>query len=340
MQREPETRPPSAPTERPTGQVPIVPQRPLAVVAVGGHAFMKRGEPSTIENHHNNANDLSAVLMTLVERDYDIVVSHGNGPQVGRLMQMVDHARDIVPPVPLDALVADTEGRLGYILQQALLNQLRRRNIQRYVVTMICQVLVDKRDAAFDHPTKPVGRFMEKAEAETMRDSLGWQIVEDAGRGWRRVVPSPKPRRVVQREMIELTARQGHIVIAVGGGGIPIIKNAYDNYEGVEAVIDKDLTSSTLAASIGAELMVILTDVPQVYVNYNQPEQTPLSAVTVDDITRLIEKGQFPAGSMGPKVTAVCNFLKAGGRRALITSPNMLEAALEGHGGTHFVGAL
>ena len=243
--------------------------------------------------------------------------------------------------MPLDVLVADTEGWLGYILQQALLNQLRRRNIKRYVVTMITQVLVDKRDTAFQRPSKPVGRFLTKEVADERRTNLGWEIAEDpGGRGWRRVVPSPRPQRVVQRDMIRDAARQGHLVIAGGGGGIPIIKNAHDDYEGVEAVIDKDLTSSILAASIGAELMIILTDVPEVYINFKQPNQYALGAVTMEEAERLIREQHFPEGSMGPKVEAIYNFLKAGGRRGLVTNPSTLEPALEGRGGTHFVGRL
>jgi len=314
--------------------------RPLAVVAMGGHAFMMRGEPGTIENHQKNAAEVSAVLMAFVERDYNLVITHGNGPQVGNLLLQSDLTRDQVPAMPLDVLVADTEGWLGYVLQQALLNQLRRRNIRRYVVSMITQVLVDKNDPAFRKPTKPVGRFLTQEDAEERQRTLGWEIVEDAGRGWRRVVPSPRPKRVVQRDMVRDAAMNGHIVIAGGGGGIPIIKNAHDDYEGVEAVIDKDLTSSILGASIGAELLVILTDVPQVYVNYGKPDQRPLGAVTMEEAEQLLDAKTFPAGSMGPKVLAIHEFLKAGGRRGLITNTQTLDAALEGRGGTHFVGQL
>ena len=207
-------------------------------------------------------------------------------------------------------------------------------------MTVVSQVQVDKNDPAFKNPTKPVGPFLSKEEAEQRRDKLGWKIVDDSGRGWRRVVPSPQPKKVVQRKMISDATRAGHIVIACGGGGIPIAKNASDDYEGVEAVIDKDLTSAILAAEIGADLMIILTDVPQVYVNYKKPEQRALGAVTMEEAERLIQEGHFAAGSMGPKVQAIHNFLKAGGRRGLITNPGSLEAALEGRGGTHFVGRL
>ncbi|MCC6751350.1 MAG: carbamate kinase [Deltaproteobacteria bacterium] len=315
-------------------------ERPLALVAMGGHAFMQPGQAGTIEHHQQNADEISLVLMTLIERDYNVVITHGNGPQVGQLLLQTDLTRDQVPAMPLDVLVADTEGWLGYVLQQALLNQLRRRNVQRYVVTVISQVLVDKRDPAFAAPTKPVGRFMSEEEARRCHEEHGWTVIDDSGRGWRRVVPSPKPLRVVQRHMIRDAALRGHIVIACGGGGIPIVKDSHDNYQGVEAVIDKDLTSSILASNIGAELMIILTDVPQVYVAYKKPEQRALSAVTMDDVERLIGEGHFAAGSMGPKVEAIAGFLRAGGKRGLITNPGSLEDALAGRGGTHFVGRL
>lgn len=307
---------------------------------MGGHAFMRTGQPATFDTHLKNAAEISARMMTLIERDYDLVITHGNGPQVGMLMQQTDIARDQVPTMPLDVLVADTQGWLGHIMQQEMLNQLRRRNLNRFVVTMVTQVEVDKRDPAFLAPTKPVGRFMSEQEARAAAEQHGWEIVEDSGRGWRRVVPSPRPQRVVQWRMIQDSARHGHIVIAGGGGGIPIIKNSYDDYVGVEAVIDKDLTSGLLASSIGAELLVILTDVPHAYVNYGKPNQQALGAVTAEEAEKLVSQGHFAPGSMGPKVQAIQSFLKRGGRRALITDGASLELALEGRGGTHFVGRL
>jgi carbamate kinase len=315
-------------------------RKQLALVAMGGHAFMQAGQPGTIEVHEKNAAEICGLLMTLEERNYNLVITHGNGPQVGNLLLQTELTREQVPPMPMDVLVADTEGWLGYVMQQAMLNQLRRRKSERYVVTVVSQVLVDKNDPAFKKPSKPVGPFLSKEEAEDRRDKLGWQIVDDSGRGWRRVVPSPIPLKVVQRKMIADAARSGHIVIACGGGGIPIIKNAQDDYQGVEAVIDKDLTSSILSADIGADLMIILTDVPQVYVNYRKPDQRALGAVTMEEAERLIQEGHFAPGSMGPKVQAIYNFLKGGGHRGLITNPQTLEAALEGRGGTHFVGRL
>ena len=315
--------------------------RPIVVVAMGGHAFIQRGEKGDIHDHIRNATAICSSLMTLVERNYNPVITHGNGPQVGNLLLQNELTKGAVSSMPLDVLVADTEGFLGYILQQALLNYLRRREIRRYVVTMITQVLVDRDDPAFQNPSKPIGPFLTKEEAEERRDRLGWKIIEDCGRGWRRLVASPRPVRVVQRFMIRDSARAGHIVVACGGGGIPIVRRQTDDdYEGIEAVIDKDLTSSVLAEEIGAELLIILTDVPQVFVNYGKPDQKALGAVTLQEIESLQANGHFAPGSMGPKVEAIINFLKAGGKRGLITSPGCLSDALDGRAGTHFVGKI
>ena len=314
--------------------------RPIVLVAMGGHAFMQRGETGDIRDHERNAVAICGSLMTLVERNYNLVVTHGNGPQVGNLLLQNELTRDSVPFMPLDVLVANTEGFLGYVLQQALLNHLRRREIKRYVVTMITQVLVERDDPAFQNPSKPIGPFLTKEQAEERRDRLGWKILDDAGRGWRRLVASPRPVRVVQRHMIHDSASAGHIVVACGGGGIPIVRGEDRDYEGVEAVIDKDLTSSVLAAEIGAELLIILTDVPQVYVHYGKPEQRALGAVTLEEIEALQAEGHFGKGSMGPKVEAIVDFLRAGGKRGLITSPARLADAMDGRAGTHFIGKI
>jgi len=314
--------------------------RPIVLVAMGGHAFMQRGEAGDIHDHERNAATICGSLMTLVERSYNLVITHGNGPQVGNFLLQNELTRESVPSLPLDVLVANTEGFLGYVLQQALLNHLRRREVKRYVVTMITQVLVEREDPAFQNPSKPIGPFLTREQAEERRDRLGWKIIEDSGRGWRRLVASPRPVRVVQRHMIRDSARAGHIVVACGGGGIPIIRREDNDYEGIEAVIDKDLTSSVLAAEIGAELLIILTDVPQVYVHFGKPEQQALGAVTVEEVESLYAAGHFARGSMGPKVEAILGFLKAGGKRGLITSPARLADALDGRAGTHFVGRI
>jgi carbamate kinase len=314
--------------------------KPIVLVAMGGHAFMQKGERGTIEDHERNADEIARLLMTLVEKEYQLVITHGNGPQVGMLLLQQECSKDETPSMPLDVLVAMTEGSLGYILQQNLLNQLRRREVKRYVVTVVTQVLVDESDPAFVNPTKPIGPFLTREEAERRRDRLGWIVQEDAGRGWRRLVPSPRPLRVIQRHMIREAARAGHIVIACGGGGVPIKKNPDDSYAGVEAVIDKDLTSSVLAADVGAALLIILTAVPQVCLDFGKPNQRSLGAVTLEEIEALYAEGHFPAGSMGPKIEAVVHFLKHGGRRALITNPQSLPNAIEGRAGTHIVGRI
>ena len=316
-------------------------ERPIVLVAMGGHAFMQKDEVGSIEDHERNAQRIAELLMTLVERDYYLVITHGNGPQVGNLLIQQERSRETVPPMPLDVLVAMTEGSLGYILQQSLLNQLRARGVKRYVVTVVTQVMIDEEDEAFQHPSKPIGPFMTKEQADLRRDQTGWQMREDAaGRGWRRLVPSPRPLRVIQRRMIREAACAGHIVVACGGGGIPIRVADENRYIGMEAVVDKDLTSAVMGANVGAELLIILTAVPCVYKSFATPEQQPLRAVTLDEIRTLLAEGHFPPGSMGPKIEAVIHFLENGGKRALITDPESLPAALEGGAGTHFIGQL
>jgi carbamate kinase len=319
-------------------------KKPLVVIALGGHAFLRHGYAATMEEHERAARLISDILMDLVDKEYNIIVTHGNGPQVGNLLIQNEMSQDSVPMQPLDVLVAMTEGSLGYIMQQALLNELAKRKIKRYVVTVITQVIVDENDAAFKLPTKPIGPFFTEEEAKTREEELGWNVTEDSGRGWRRIVASPKPLRVIQRHMIKDAAYQGHIVIAGGGGGIPVVETSDEHgdakYVGIEAVIDKDLTSALLASQVDADLLLILTDVEKVYLNYNTPEQRGLGALTIEMTTKFIKEGHFAKGSMEPKIQAILNFLNAGGKRALITSPSKLKDALSGMSGTHFVGRI
>ena len=316
-------------------------KQPITLVAMGGHAFTLKGEVGTIEEHEKNSDRIADLLMTLIQRGFPLVITHGNGPQVGNLLIQNEQSRNEVPAMPLDVLVAMTEGSLGYILQQSLLNQLRKHDVKRYVVTVVTQVIVDEKDEAFADPNKPIGPFLTKEEIEPREKEWGWKIREDsAGRGWRRLVASPKPKRVIQKQMIRDAAQAGHIVVACGGGGIPIKRSEDDSYAGIEAVVDKDLTSAVLGANIGAELLIILTAVPQVYINFNTPEQRALSAVTLDEIETHLAEGHFPPGSMGPKIEAVIHFLRNGGKRALITDPENLPLAIEGRAGTHVIGHL
>lgn len=316
------------------------PRAPTVVVALGGHAFMQAGERGDHGDHRRNAALICERLMTLVDRGYHLVITHGNGPQVGALLERDESRGDELPVFPLDVLVAQTEGSLGYYLQQELLNSLRRRDVRRFVVTVVTQVVVDADDPAFQHPTKPVGPFLLEEEARRREREFGWTMIEDSGRGWRRVVPSPMPRKVIQHQMIREAAGQGHIVVAAGGGGIPVRKTPSGDYEGVEAVIDKDRTSGVLAKEIGADLLVILTAVECAYLNFRSAKPIPLGAVTLAECARYIDEGHFPPGSMGPKVQAIHDFLREGGGRGLITSPDRLEAALAGEAGTHFIGRI
>ena len=317
----------------------LVKESPIALVALGGHAFMERGQKGTIEEHETNAAKICEVLMLLVKRGYNLVITHGNGPQVGNLLLQNEMCKADVAPMPLDILVAMTEGSLGYMLQQAMLNQLRKHAVKRYVLTVVCQVQVNPDDPAFDNPTKPIGPFLSKQDALRRARELDWDVVDDAGRGWRRRVPSPSPVKIIQRHTIRDAAKAGHIVIAGGGGGIPIMKDPNTNeYKGVEAVIDKDFTSALLAYQVGADLFCILTEEAQVYLDYGKPDQRPLGALTVDMVKKLQCEGHFPPGSMGPKIQAVVNYLESGGKRALITNPAELPKALDGAAGTHFVG--
>jgi carbamate kinase len=315
--------------------------QPIVLVAMGGHAFIQKGEKGTIEDHERNAKYIAQQMACVLKDDYRLVVTHGNGPQVGNLLIQQEMARDVTPELPLDVLVAMTEGSLGYVLQQALLNELNILKVRRYVVTVVTQVFVDEKDPAFQSPSKPIGPFIPKEEAERRRDEHGWKIREDAaGRGWRRLVASPRPQKVLQRDMIRDAALAGHIVVTCGGGGVPIKGASGVGYEGVEAVVDKDLTSAVLGANIGAELLIILTAEPQVYINFGKPDQRALGAVTLEEIERFHAEGHFPPGSMGPKIEAVMLFLREGGKRALITDPQSLPEAIEGRAGTHFIGRL
>lgn len=320
-----------------------IPPAPTAVVAMGGHAFIQKGERGTYEEQTRNARAMCKELLTLVERGYNLVITHGNGPQVGDLLQRNELTRDTLPAQPLDMLVAQTEGSLGYLLQRALLNEMRPHDIQRFVVTVITQVAVDAADPAFANPSKPVGPFFSQEDAERAREEFGWVIGEDVGRGWRRLVPSPRPQQIIQRDMVRQAAAAGNIVIAAGGGGIPVAISSspeIDDYVGIEAVIDKDLTSGVLATDVEAELLIILTAVDGVYLDFGTPQQRRLGAVTMAECKRYIEDEQFPMGSMGPKVAAIHEFLERGGRRGLITDAAHLREALDGLSGTHFIGKI
>ena len=307
----------------------------VALVAFGGNVIHKTGEAGTYAEQQANARNMCRRLVPVLERGYELVVTHGNGPQVGNLLMQNELAREVVPDLPLDVLVAQTEGSLGYILQQELLNELRHHDIRKQVVTLITQGIVDRDDPAFADPTKPVGPFYTAAEADKLRQRFPhWRVEEDAGRGYRRVVPSPMPKRIVQNGMVRALVYAGNVVLALGGGGVPMTKDARNEYVGVEAVIDKDLSSALLAIDIKADLFVLLTNTPRVSLNYGQPNERALETLTCEQARRYLDKGQFPAGSMGPKIHAALIYLATGGREVVITDPKNLAAALDGRAGT------
>ena len=321
-------------------QKQVAKEKPIVLVALGGHAFMLKGETGTVEEQERNGAMICRQLQDLLEKGYKLVVTHGNGPQVGNLLLLNESGDPSVPKMPLDVLVAQTEGSLGYFLQQGMLNEFERTNLKKYVVTVVTQVIVDKNDEAFKNPTKPVGPFLTREAADKRHEELGWIISEDAaGRGWRRLVPSPRPLKVVQRHTIRDSVEAGHVVIACGGGGIPVSRRDDGSFVGEEAVIDKDLTSSLLASEIEAEILIILTEVPQVYTGFGTDKQQAIGAITSEQLLEMYKAGEFPPGSMGPKVQAVCEFLERGGKRAIITNPETLTDALRGLGGTHIIGA-
>lgn len=305
----------------------------LAVVAIGGNSITKAGQRGTIPEQFENARETSRHIAGMIRRGYNVVVTHGNGPQVGNILLRAEMASTVLPPLPLDTCGADSQGGMGYMIQQVLGAELRALGIERDVVTVVTQVVVDAGDEAFRRPTKPIGPFYTQEEAERKREEEGWDVVEDANRGWRRVVPSPMPRRVVEADAIKALLEAGCVVIAVGGGGIPVVEKD-GALRGVEAVIDKDHASRLLANEIGAELLLISTDVEQVALNYGKEDEKKLTRLSVSDAKRYFTEGHFPPGSMGPKVLAGIAFLEGGGREVIITNPESIERALEGETGT------
>ena len=266
-----------------------------------------------------------------------IFITHGNGPQVGFILLRSEHSRGLLHEVPLDSIVADTQGALGYQLQQALENEFRRRGLHKSVATIVTQTLVDRNDAAFAKPSKPIGEFYAREQAEERMRTEKWTMVEDAGRGWRRVVASPKPVRVIESKVVRHLVENGYVVVAAGGGGIPVIADETGMLSGVPAVIDKDLASAVLAREINADLLVISTAVEKVFLNFGKPDQRALDLMTVADAKKYAAEGHFKAGSMLPKIDACLQFIQNGGREAVITCPEKLSLALDGRTGTRIV---
>jgi carbamate kinase len=310
-----------------------------AVIAIGGNSLITDNAHQAIEDQYQAAKDTTKHIADMIEAGWNVAIGHGNGPQVGLILQQSEVAAKAagMHETPLDVCGAESQGLIGYLLQQNLQNELYRRKIDQNVATVITQVLVDIKDKAFQNPTKPIGGFMTQEEAHRKKDELGWSIVEDAGRGWRRVVASPLPMEVVELDTVKALIEAGVIVITVGGGGIPVIDAGDGSYIGTAAVIDKDFASSLLAQEIHADLFVISTAVEKVALNYNKPDQKLLDKITVAEAKKYMEEGHFAKGSMLPKMTAVISFLENGGKQALITNPENIGRALKGETGTWIV---
>jgi carbamate kinase len=309
----------------------------IAVVAVGGNSLIKDAEHRTVPDQYAAAAESMRHIADMVAAGWRVVVTHGNGPQVGFILRRSELSRHELHEVPLDSCGADTQGAIGYMFQKALRNEFRARGLPRQAVTLVTQVLVDAADPAFQKPSKPIGSFMGEAEARQLMAKEGWTIMEDAGRGWRRVVASPKPQAIVERDAIQTLLDQDFVVIAVGGGGIPVVQQPDGSLAGVEAVIDKDYASALLAGSLPAELFVISTAVEKVALNFNKPNQRWLDRLTLAEARQYLEEGHFHKGSMGPKIEAIASYLERGGQRALITNPENLGRALTGETGTWVV---
>jgi carbamate kinase len=309
----------------------------VAVVAVGGNSLIRDEQHKSIPDQYAAAVETSRHIAGMIEQGWNVVLTHGNGPQVGFILRRSELSRQELHEVPLDFCGADSQGAIGYMFQRALRNEFKRRGIKKQVATVVTQVQVDRNDPAFQNPSKPIGSFMNEAQAMQRREAEGWNVVEDAGRGWRRVVPSPQPRLIVEGQAVQTLIDAGCIVICSGGGGIPVVEDDNGDLVGVEAVIDKDFAGSLLATSVGADLFLISTAVEKVALNFNKPDQRWLDRMDLAEARQHQSEGHFAKGSMGPKIQAVIWFLERGGRQALVTNPENIERALSGETGTWIV---
>lgn len=307
----------------------------LAVVAVGGNSLILDSKHQTVPDQYDAACRTMVHVADMIEQGYNVVLTHGNGPQVGFILLRSEIARSQLHPVPLDSCGADTQGAIGYNFQMALGNEFKKRGIKKPVVTVVTQVLVDKNDPSFKKPSKPIGQFYTEAEAKDRIKNDGWAMVEDAGRGWRRVVASPLPLEIIEENAITTLAEKGFCVVAVGGGGIPVIRNDKGNLEGTAAVIDKDFASALLASNIKADTFIVSTAVEKACLNFGKPDQKALDKVTVAELEQYCKEGHFKPGSMLPKCEAIIKFIKNGGKHAIITNPENLAKAVKGEAGTH-----
>jgi carbamate kinase len=309
----------------------------LAVIAVGGNSLIEDPTQPDIPHQWDAVRQTSEHIAEIIASGWSVVITHGNGPQVGFILRRGEiAAQQGIHDVPLDLIVADTQGSIGYMLQQTLDNALRRQRINRTIISVVTQVLVDNEDTDFANPTKPIGGFMDQAQARLYQEE-GWNVMEDAGRGWRRVVASPKPLAILEINAIKSLKMSNYVVITCGGGGIPVIRNAHGSLRGVAAVVDKDRASSLLARELRADAFLISTGVEKVALNFGQPNRQDLDHLTLAEAQRYLLEGQFPAGSMRPKIEAVVDFVQSGGPYAVITNPPNLLAALEGKAGTQIL---
>lgn len=303
------------------------------VVALGGNAILQSKQKPDYETQLGNVKKSCVVLAKLIEEGYQLVISHGNGPQVGNLLRQNEESKDIVPQMPLDVLNAETQGFIGYMIQQSLLNELNKLGINRSVVNLLTRVEVDRDDERFQDPSKPIGAFYTEEEAIKLSKEKGWLLKEDSNRGYRRVVASPKPIKILESDTIKRLIADDIIVIAGGGGGIPVTLENDGSYSGIEAVIDKDLSSCKIAEEIKADILMILTDVDHAFINYGKSDQRELGEITISEIEKYVKEGQFAKGSMGPKVEAAIEFARTGGQ-SYICSLDQADNSLKGKSGT------
>jgi len=304
------------------------------LIALGGNAILRHKEKGTAEEQFENIKRTCRHMVRILKDGYRIAITHGNGPQVGDILLRNERCKDILPPMPLDVCGAESQGMIGYMLQQSMRNEMHKAGLEFPVVTLVTQVVVDKNDIAFKKPTKPIGPFYTALEAERLRREKNWTVVDDGMRGYRRVVPSPQPKAIVEKDSIKTLFETGTVVIASGGGGVPLIAREDGSLEGVEAVVDKDLTAELFAKEIGAEILLMLTDVRKVAINFGRPDQKDLDDITVGEAAKYLAEGQFPLGSMGPKIEAAMRFIKGGGEKAIVTSLESARQALAGKAGT------
>lgn len=314
--------------------------RKIAVIAIGGNSLIKDGKHQSVEDQYQAAKETTHHIADMIEAGWDVAIGHGNGPQVGFILRRSEIAAKVegMHEIPLDVCGADSQGAIGYALQQTLQNELFHRKIKKNVATVITQVLVDKDDPAFKKPSKPIGGFMDEAEGKRRQREMNWTVVEDAGRGWRRVVASPDPKEIVEFDSIKTLVEAGVVVISTGGGGIPVVDKGNGDYMGVAAVIDKDFGSSLLAQKLGADLFLISTSVEKVAINFGKPDQKWIDQMTLAEAKQYLSEGtHFAKGSMAPKIEAIIRFLENGGKQALITNPENIGRALKGETGTTIV---